>query len=428
MKAFFKKYLQKILFRLSRAILKKYRPKVIGITGSVGKSSAKEAVFAVAREKFRVRQNIKNYNNEIGLPLTIIGEKSPGASLFGWLKLFGRALKLILLENERYPEILILEMGADRLGDMAYLTDLAPADIGVVANVGPSHLEYFKTVERVAKEKSILVTKLKPGGWGVLNIDNEKVAEMKNSVRGRFLTYGFSPEAQVRAIEIDLSYRGERLAGTSFKLAYDGKVVPVFLENVLADYLVYAALSAACVGIILEMNLVEIAEALKDISLPAGRMRLLVGINNSQLIDDTYNANPESTAAAVRVLGKIESSGRKLAVLGDMLELGDYEQAGHRAVGRAVAEAGIDRLICVGERAELISAEALKRGLAAENIFDFPDSISAGDWLVSQIKHGDLVLIKGSQGMRMERVTKALLADPSRAKDQLVRQEDGWLK
>jgi len=427
MKIYLKKILQKILFFLSRAILNKYEPKVVGITGSIGKSSTKEAVFSVLADKFRVRQNIKNYNNEIGLPLTIIGEQSGGHSIGKWIRIFWQAIKLIIKDDAKYPEVLILEMGVDHPGDMEYLTELAPADIGVITNIGPVHLEYFKTIEKVAKEKAILVTKLKPGGWGVLNVDNEMVLGLKNSVRGRFLTYGFSQEVMVSAVEVDLSYKRDKVSGISFKLCYQGAVVPVFLPNILAGHLVYAALAAACVAIILEINLVEIVEALKNFSPPLGRMHLLEGINDSQIIDDSYNASPEATIAAVKVLSQIKSSGRKIAVLGDMLELGNYERPGHELIGRAIAQSGIDQLVVVGDRAKIITSIAIADGFDEDKINYFNDSISAGDYLLHQVKAGDLLLIKGSQGMRMERTTKILLADPSRAESLLVRQDKEWL-
>lgn len=423
-----KKILQKILLMLSQAILKKYEPKVIGITGSIGKSSAKEAVFAVLKNKFRVRQNIKNYNNEIGLPLTIIGQVSPGKSIFGWLKVFYSAIKMIIIEQSDYPEILILEMGIDRVGDMSYLVELAPVDIGIVTNVGPVHLEYFKTIEKIAKEKSILVSKLKPNGWGILNVDSEKVAEMKNVVKGRFLTYGINREAMVSALEVNLSYQDDSIMGTSFKLSHNGKVVPVLLAGILAEHLVYAALAAASVGVIMEMNLIEIAEALKQFTPPLGRMKLLDGVKKTKIIDDSYNASPEAVLAAINVLSQINVSGRKFAVLGDMLELGDYEKPGHEAVGQAVVLAGIDYLVTVGDRARIMADSARRVGINNENIIEFDDSVKAGEWLYGQVKPGDLILVKGSQGMRMERVSKMLLAEPQRAKELLVRQDESWLK
>lgn len=426
MKNLLKQLLQKILFILAKQILNKYNPKVIGITGSIGKSSAKEAIFAVIKNNWRVRTNIKNYNNEIGLPLTIIGEPSAGTDLWGWVKIFLEAVRLIAINDKTYPEILILEMGIDRPGDMKYLIDLVPADIGVVTNISAVHLEFFKTIERIAKEKSQLISRLKPGGWGVLNIDNQQVAKMKDEVNGRFVTYGFGTEAKVKATDVDLSYRGDKIAGISFKMSYGGAVVPVFLPNILADHLVNAALAAAGVAVILKMNLVEIGEALRNFVPPLGRMHLLAGVNGSQLIDDTYNGSPEATVAAIKVLGKIETTGRKIAVIGDMLELGDYEIAGHQLVGKAVIDSSIDVLVVVGERAKIIGRTAGDTGM--KNILNFDTSNEAGEYLWKFVKAGDMVLIKGSQGMRMERATKILLAEPERAKELLVRQDEGWLE
>jgi len=261
-----------------------------------------------------------------------------------------------------------------------------------------------------------------------LNVDSEKVAEMKNIVKGRFLTYGINREAMVSALEVNLSYQDDDIIGTSFKLGYNGKVVPVLLPGILAEHLVYAALAAAAVGVILEMNLIEIAEALKDFTPPLGRMKLLDGIKNTKIIDDSYNASPESTLAAINVLGEINISGRKFATLGDMLELGDFEKKGHQLVGEAVVLAGIDYLVAVGDRAKIMADAAKRVGIKPENIIEFADSAQAGEWLYGQVKPGDLILVKGSQGMRMERVSKMILAEPKRAKELLVRQDESWLK
>lgn len=425
MKQYLRKILEKTLFFLSQAILKKYRPKVIGITGSIGKTSTKEAIFTVLKEYFRTRTNIKNYNNEIGLPLTIIGMESPGSDWFGWLKVFGGGLKLLLKEQKNYPEILVLEMGIDRCGDMDYLTNMAPADIGVETNVSPVHLEYFKTLNKIAEEKSVLIKKLNPGGWGILNADNPLVYEMRNSVNGRFITYGFGREAQLKGLELNLSYKNNSVSGLSFKISYNGAIVPVFLPNVLAKHLAYSVLAAASVGIALDLNLVEIADTLKYFSSPAGRMKLLSSINDTQIIDDTYNASPEATLAALDTLEEIEIEGKKIAVLGDMLELGDYEIKGHQLVGKRIAEMDLSLLLVVGERAQHIANSALSNGFSGE-VKLFSDSLSAGQYLLNKVFSGDLILVKGSQGMRMERAVKLLLAEPEKAGELLVRQDKNW--
>ncbi len=178
MKSFLKKLLQLHLAMVAKAILKKYQPDIIGVTGSVGKTTSKDAIYAVLSHKFPARRNVKNYNNEIGLPLTIIGAETGGNSLLGWLSVFAKAAGLLLARDKNYPRILVLEMGVDRVGDMKYLTALAPCKAGVVTSVAPVHLEYFKTLERIAREKSVIVTHLKKDGWAILNGDNEYILGM----------------------------------------------------------------------------------------------------------------------------------------------------------------------------------------------------------------------------------------------------------
>ena len=428
MKNFLKKLVQKALAVLARAIIKKYQPQIIGITGSVGKTSTKQAIFKVLALKFNVRQNIKNYNNEIGLPLTIIGAGSGGRSVWGWLGVFMRALVLLAWRDKNYPKILVLEMAVDRVGDMKYLTDLAPCQIGVVTNISPVHLEFFKTLERIAKEKSVMVSHLDKNGWAVLNCDNHYVCDMEQVVKGRVIKYGITSEqAQVRASEIIISKdSGERVAGLSFKLSYQGSTVPVLLPNILGEHLVYAALAAAAVGVINGMNLLEISEALRLFEAPKGRMRLLAGIKNTFIIDDSYNAGPESMAAALSVLGQLNVLGKKIAVLGDMLELGEYTVEAHQNIGALAAANKIDSLITVGERARLIGEKAKELGLRSEDIFNFSDAETAGCFIQDRIETGDFILVKGSQGMRMEKIVKEIMAEPLKAKDLLVRQDKPW--
>ena len=423
-----KRILEGLLFKLSRAILNAYRPQIIGVTGSIGKTSAKEAIYTVLSAKFKVRKNIKNYNNEIGLPLTIIGAASGGQSPLGWLKVFLQAFFLLIRQDKNYPRFLVLEMGADRIGDLKYLTTLAPCKVGVVTGVAPVHLEYFKTLEKIAKEKSVIVSHLPADGWAILNADNQYTAAMAQATKAKVLTYGFGAEAAVRALEINFSQGdSDQLSGISFKLAYDGSTVPVLLPDILGQHLVYAALAGAAVGIAFGMNLVSIAQALEKFKAPNGRMRLIAGIKDTLIIDDTYNASPESMLAAINTEVKIKVSGQKYAVLGDMLELGDFTQAGHEKIGEAVVANGIDYLITVGERARIIADQAQALGMDKDKIFSFGDAIAAARFVQERIKAGDLILIKGSQGMRLEKTVKEIMAEPLRAKELLVRQEAPWI-
>lgn len=427
MKQFFKKFIQKILRLLAKAILKKYRPDIIGVTGSIGKTSTKEAIFTVLAQKFNVRRNIKNYNNEIGLPLTIIGASSGGRSFWGWLGVLIKAVVLLIWKEKSYPKILVLEMAVDRLGDMKYLTDLAPCRVGVVTYVGSVHLEFFKNIEAIQKEKAVMVSHLVENGWAVLNADNQYTAAMVKLTKGKILTFGLQNEqADIRAREIIFSQSDGRPAGLSFKLSYHGNIVPIFLPNILGEHLIYAALAAASLGIIYNINLVEISEALRLFVAPKGRMNLIDGIKDTHIIDDTYNASPDSTIAALNTLGRVETTGKKFAVLGDILELGEYTAEAHRQVGEAVVKNKIDVLITVGERSRTIATEAERLGMDSDNVFTFSDVERAGRFLQDRINQGDFILVKGSQGMRMEKVVLEIMAEPLRAKELLVRQDKPW--
>lgn len=423
-----RKAVQTILRFLAKKVLKKYKPQVIGITGSVGKTSAKEAVFCVLKDKFKARKNIKNYNNEIGLPLTILGLQSGKKSVFKWLAVFLSALKLIFFKDEDYPEVLILEMGADRPGDIQYLVDFVFCKIGLVTRVAPVHTEFFENLEAIAEEKGALIKSLQKEGLAVLNFDDERVKKMREKTKADVLTYGFDEKADIRAAEAVLSGQSSDLKGMSFKLIYKGNAVPVFLPGVLGLHQVYAALAAAAVGIFYDINLLNIAESFKECKPPRGRMNLIKGIKETLIIDDSYNSSPEAAEAALETLSKIKLSegARRFAVLADMLELGSFTEKGHYNAGKKTAELGMDYLITVGERARETAKGALENGMAENQVFSFSNAKETGKFLQNEIKENDLLLIKGSQSMRMERAVKELMAEPLKACDLLVRQDADW--
>lgn len=426
-----KRIIQFKLKWLAKLILAKYKPEVIGITGSAGKTSAKEAIYAVLSPRFKVRRNIKNYNNEIGLPLSIIGAEAAGKNIFGWLLVFLKAAALILFYDKDYPEILVLEMGVDRPGDMPYLLGIVRPNVGVVTNLGHAHIEFFETVEKIDREKGELVKNLKPGGWAILNADDERVRQMEKLSRVRVLTFGLGEKADVRARELFFSFEkaeeSKELSGLSFKLSYDGSVVPVMLPRVIGYPAVYAALAGAAVGIAYGLNLVEISQALDNFRPPRGRMNVIPGIKNTVIIDDTYNASPQPALLAISLLAEIPigKGAKKYAVLGDMLELGHFSVEGHGQVGKAVAEKKIDYLIAVGEKARDIARAAEAGGMSLDRIYHFADADAAKRFVQERIHEGDLILVKGSQGARMEKVVKEIMAEPLKAGELLVRQD--WL-
>jgi len=421
-----RRILQFILKISARLVLWKYRPVIVAVTGSVGKTSVKEAIYAVLKNHFgenMVRRNERNYNNEIGVPLTVFGLESGGRSISIWFARFVKVF-LMLIFKEKYPKILVVEMGADRPGDIKYLTNFVKAKVGVITAIGdiPVHVEFFDSPQALALEKKKLIDSLKSDGIAVLNYDDEMVRAMKENCRARVLTYGFGEEADIRATNYEAriaDLKEEGIFGAvAFKLNYKGSTVPVKLNNVLGEHQVYPALAAAAVGIIFNLNLIDVSEGLLGFKFLPGRMKLLKGIKNTLIIDDSYNAAPLSTLAALETLGKFEEK-RKIAVLGDMLEIGKYAPEVHEQIGRKAAETA-DLLFAVGERARFIAEAARKKGMAKDKIFEFCVSDEAGKPLQKEIKEGDIILVKGSRAMKMEKIVKEIMAEPRKAKTLLV--------
>ncbi len=426
-----KTLLQNFLRLLSKTILKKYKPDIIGITGSVGKTSAKEAIATVLQSKFKVCRSPKNYNNEIGVPLTIIGvEKNPRRSVWGWFKVFLKAKKLILMRDKNYPQILVLEMGADKPGDIEYLTQLAPCKVGVLTFISHAHTEFFKTIKKIAQEKRIIISHLRPDGFAVLNFDNEMVMQNASTTKAEVITYGFKEGADLRATDINVLIDEETdwPTGLNFKVLYKGNIVPVFLPGMIAKSSISTALASLAVGTVFGVNLVDGAQALSKFPGVAGRMRLVPGIKNTLIIDDTYNSSPEAAKAAVETLAQvaIKDGAERYAAIGDMLELGPETENAHRELGFKVAELGIDNLVTVGEAAKYIAQAAKEAGLDEHRIASFATSGEAGKFLQEKLKPGDVVLAKGSQGGRMEKLVKEIMAEPLLAGKLLSRQGKEW--
>ncbi len=429
-----KKLIQLKLKILAKMILAKYKPEVIGITGSVGKTSAREAVFAVISSKFKTRQSIKNYNNEIGVPLTIMGAEHPGKSFFGWISVFLKAFILLIRKDKNYPKILILEMGVDRPGDMAYLLDIVKPKVGVITKIGESHLEFFKSADEIKEEKFLLVKNLPKDGYAILNFNDERIREIAKMAEANIMSYGLGEEAEVKAEDIKFfngaEFKPENFyaIGLKFKISYRRGNVYVFLPAAISVASVEACLAGAAVGLLYKMSLAEISGAFKNFKNPAGRMNLLAGIKNTLIVDDTYNSSPQSSLMALEATQNINlpAGAKKMAAFGDMLELGAYSEEGHRLVGKKVFAVGLNDLIAVGERARDIGRGAEEAGMKEENIFYFPSSDKAKMFIQERIKEGDLILVKGSQGVRMEKIVKEIMAEPLKAKELLVRQGKEW--
>jgi len=352
-----------------------WQPKgrVIGITGSVGKTTTKESTASVLAQHFAVLKSAGNYNNEIGLPLT-------------------------LLQLRRQHERVVLEMGMYALGEIALLAEIARPHIGLVTNVGPVHLERVGSIERIAQAKAELVEALPADGVALLNGDDPRVWAMKDKTKARVFTFGTTPRCDLWAGPV----KSAGLEGIRFSFYHRGQEIPVHLP-VLGRHSVHTALGAAAIGLVDGLSWDEIVQGL----CVGEQLRLVIvpGIRGATLIDDTYNSSPDSAIAALDLLDELE--GRRIAVLGDMLELGEYEAQGHERVGRRVKDVAA-LLITVGELGWLIGRHAVAHGMAPERVVHAADNAEAVERLRALLREGDVVLIKGSRGIAMEEIVTAL--------------------
>lgn len=441
MKHLLKRLVVAILREESRLALTLHRPFVIAVTGSVGKTTTKEFLGEMMRRlegTHRVRVSEKSMNSEIGLPLAILGLENAWGSAFGWaINLFSGVIRAF---SSDFPKFLILEVGADQPGDISAVVGWMRADVVVVTRLPDIsvHVENYPSLTAVQDEEWSLVDGLREGGLVVLNGDDANVMARRTRlpVTQRVSTYGFGALAAVRASEpmIDYSEREGKIfpSGMRMDIEIGNASATLTLEGVLGTQAPMAALAALSTGLSLGYVLGSIVEALEKAELPRGRMRILPGVGATTLIDDTYNASPIAMDAALDALAMLRSEGRKIALLGDMLELGRFSEEEHRKVGRR-AKMTLDLLIAVGKRATWIADEARKSGMDPDAVMEFPDADSAGEWMRGHLAAGDVILLKGSQGsgenrIRMERATKRLLLVPEMAPLVLVRQEPEWEK
>jgi UDP-N-acetylmuramoyl-tripeptide--D-alanyl-D-alanine ligase len=442
MKITFKKIVTYILRIESRLVLWKYKPKVVAITGSVGKTSTKDAVYAVISGISYVRKSEKSYNSEIGLPLTILGCPNGWNNPFTWALNILKGLWLFIWPH-KYPKWLVLEVGIGKPGDMHRTASWLKSDVVIITAIGetPVHIEFFDSHKHLVEEKSKLIKTLRKDGFLILNNDDEIVSEMKTKTKNRIITFGFKKDSDIKGSGDSIFYTEKGVPeGLIFRIDEEGNSFPVVIEGVFGRNHVYASLGALAFSSGLKFNMLDAVNKLKNYNVPPGRMRLLKGINNSLIIDDTYNSSPFACESALKTLAEVKIGGfvsskqsvggRKIAVLGDMLELGKHTEEAHKNVGivarMVLAIDGI--LVVVGPRAKKIKEGAIETGMNDMNIYEFLDSQEAGEFLKTFVQKDDLILIKGSQGMRMERAVESILLDKKSKKNLLVRQDEEWKK
>ncbi len=423
MRNFFQKILRAVIYALARLTLRRFNPGIVGVTGSVGKTSTKFAIAAVLGEIRRVRAAPGNLNNNIGLPLSILGDWSEkevalisregkgGMVRKGWFwtrVILGSFLRFLVLPKNKYPEVLVLEYGADKPGDLKELIAIARPNISVITAVGeiPVHVEFYANSDEVAREKARLIECLPSAGFAVLSFDDPTVMALKDRTRARVMTFGFKKGAEVEIARFEHRLFEGAPAGISFKVEYGGNFVPVRIERVFGRVHAYAAAAASVVGLIFGMNLVSISKALEQYVPAPGRMELRVAIREAYLLDDSYNASPLSMRAALETLRDLPAA-RRIAVLGDMLEIGSYAMQAHEDIGRLVSQCA-DILITVGPRARFIADAALHAGMNKDAISRF-DEVEEAVVSVNNLLHPrDLVLVKGSHAMHLERIVEAI--------------------
>jgi UDP-N-acetylmuramoyl-tripeptide--D-alanyl-D-alanine ligase len=423
-----KKLVAEILARAARRYIARVSPKVLMVAGSAGKTTAKDGIAAAfaAAGAGRVRASRKSQNSEIGLPLSVLDLPNGWRNPFAWAAILSRALW-----RSRFGEgcdWLVLETGVDRPGDMDAALAIVRPDIAVVTLLPdqPVHAENFPagTADEVAEEELKLAKGLRPGGALVGNIDDARVHASLAALGGRVVWYGFSPEAEVRAAAKLPRYAGDgRPEGFALSLEWPGGAAEAEVVGTVSVGRAYAVLAAAAACRAADLSPEIGARAAAGGHEEPGRGRILRGVRGSTVIDDSYNSSPAALQASLREVSALRVTGRRIAVIGDMRELGPETSAAHARLGRYAAEAGFAVVVAVGDEARRVALAAREGGCPEAREFGRAEDAAA--WLASRIDHGDIVLVKGSQGVRLEKVSAALLENP---KDRrlLPRQGVAW--
>jgi UDP-N-acetylmuramoyl-tripeptide--D-alanyl-D-alanine ligase len=425
MKSLFKNIIVRILIWEARLVLKKYKPKIIAVTGSVGKTGTKDAIYTLLSSTEHSRKSEKSFNSEIGVPLTILGLPNAWNSVIGWFENILEGF-LMLITKQKYPKWLVLEIGVDRPGDIARFSWLRP-HIVVFTKFPkiPVHVEYFDSPQEVANEKRTLKNYLRPNGVLITNADDDEMQnEAVNDGQHR-LSYGFSNHATVRGFDYRVLYEDKQPVGVTCKATFQEHTIDIVLRGVLGYHHLYPVLCALTVMVAEGKMFTDIEESLLRHTPAPGRMRLLKGVRNAVIVDDSYNSSPIAVRAGITAIAEVNVSGKKIVIVGDMLELGDYSVMAHRDIGEIIAET-VDVCIAVGVRSRETADVVKKAKKRCTRVESFKTAVEALDTVQQIIGENDLVFVKGSQGMRMERIVEYIIEDPSKASQLLPRQDSVW--
>jgi len=419
MKTIFRSIISGILRLLAKSKLAKSKPTLIGITGSIGKTSTKDAVVAILRQKFQVKAADGGYNTEIGVPLMILNQRSDNtSSVASWARILWKAF--LDVSQGEHMDVLVVEMGVDKPGDMRELTKIISPDIAILTSIAANHIApgQFSSEQDILREKTGIAALQKKNNYFITNNDNPWIFSYVHTGSTR-LRYGEDGANEFVVSNVTGNVQGISFHVKGRSLDHDFRV------PILGTYHTSVLVPAIICGELLGLTGEEIQKGLADFQLPKGRLRLLPGVHNSTIIDSSYNASKAAMLHALELVDSLPAP-RKILCLGQMNELGERTEESHLEVARLAAQIG-NLFILVGPDAKIYEQELLRVGVEKGTVHHFLDSQEAGKFLLPLIQDGDLVFVKGSQGgVRLERLIAEILADPATAKDVLVRQGPEW--
>jgi len=397
---------------ICRLTITRFKPKIIAVTGSAGKTSAKEAIWTILNKNNKVRKSAKNFNNELGVSLAVIGNynKIWHPVILFWFFVMLKGVLNLFMPKTFYPKILILEYGADRPGDITRLIEIAKPDISVITSIGeiPVHIEFYPSgAPSIIKEKSKIISNLSVSNVAVLNFDDNSTFGIKDKTRARVVGFGFSEKADIRISNFSHIISNKKILGVNFKIENSGSMLPVVIKDVFSIGYAYASASAIAVAREVGFNIIESADILSKSYIPTkGRSLIIDGIKNSQIIDESYNSSPIALEFALLTMSGIDFR-RRVGVLGDMLELGEFTQKAHEKIGKTVSDS-LNVLITVGIRAKFIANMALRKGMNKDNVYVYETAKEAISNIKNIIKEDDLILVKGSRAIGLEKIVSEI--------------------
>lgn len=423
MKKIFKKIIISVLTWESKLVLKKHKPRIIAITGSVGKTSTKDAVFHALNPFLNIRKNQKSFNSEIGVPLTILDLENAFNNPADWLKNIYKGFFKQFDKN--YPEWLVLEIGVDRPGDIKRTASWLNPDIALITSLPkiPVHVEYFDSPEDVAKEKLSLIKYLKnyEDSIVILNGDDERLLKEKQNIKQKTYIYS-NKNTEVSNVSFSdpaIFYEGNNPVGLKTIINTNKESISLNMDGILGPQILYSVSAAITIGLALKMPILPIIESFNNYQSAPGRMRLIEGKDNFTIIDDSYNSSPIALQKAIETLGSVDESLNKVAIIGDMAELGEFSIKEHEKVSKLINQNNIDLLITVGKETKAMGNNSSQHFDNSEEVINYIKKLDFSD---------SVLLIKGSQSMRMEKIIEEIMKYPNKKEELLVRQESFWKK